>query len=327
MASPNDHSQSTEDKQEEASKKRSNGRRKIPIQVIEDRTRKHVTFSKRRAGLFKKASELCALCGVEMAILTFSERGKLFCFGHPDPDDVVRRYISGGALDDEDDEVTCNELASMVEEHNRRYEEIKRKIEEEKKFADYYQIRQGHNWNNNGHNNSHGFWWDEAHVDGMGLDELEQFMNCLLELRNNVAKQVDKLTGANMSFSTNQMGDGIVDYGNADLNDSVNNLGCANTPYGFSNNPVGMLNNNHSDPIMVMEDAKIDIIAHQSYRLGFMSEMNLEDQIAGKEFNQFSSISQGVELLNLNVMNHRHQVSAMEDQGSSLTNQDSLLKR
>jgi len=86
----------------------------------------------------------CApFAGLKWPFFTFSERGKLFCFGHPDPDEVVRRYVSSGTLDDEDDDVSCNELALMVEEHNRRHEEIKRKIEEEKKFGDYYQIMEG----------------------------------------------------------------------------------------------------------------------------------------------------------------------------------------
>ncbi|XP_074323721.1 agamous-like MADS-box protein AGL62 [Apium graveolens] len=31
-----------------------------------------VTFSKRRAGLFKKAFEICTLCGVKIAIIIFS---------------------------------------------------------------------------------------------------------------------------------------------------------------------------------------------------------------------------------------------------------------
>ncbi|KAK6791477.1 hypothetical protein RDI58_010558 [Solanum bulbocastanum] len=32
-----------------------------------------VTFSKRRAGLFRKACELCTLCGAEIAIVIFSQ--------------------------------------------------------------------------------------------------------------------------------------------------------------------------------------------------------------------------------------------------------------
>ncbi|KAF7127889.1 hypothetical protein RHSIM_Rhsim11G0149200 [Rhododendron simsii] len=50
-------------------KKPSMGRQKIKIAKIEIKNHLQVTFSKRRSGLFKKASELCTLCGVEIAIL------------------------------------------------------------------------------------------------------------------------------------------------------------------------------------------------------------------------------------------------------------------
>jgi len=64
--------------------KKKAGRKKIEIKKIEKSTNKQVTFSKRRTGLFKKASELCILCDVSVAIIVFSPAEKLFCFGHPD---------------------------------------------------------------------------------------------------------------------------------------------------------------------------------------------------------------------------------------------------
>ena len=56
------------------------GRRKIEIQKIESKDRLMVTFSKRRAGLFKKAHELSQLCGATVAVLVFSPAGKPFTF-------------------------------------------------------------------------------------------------------------------------------------------------------------------------------------------------------------------------------------------------------
>uniref|UniRef100_M1DV79 Mads box protein n=1 Tax=Solanum tuberosum TaxID=4113 RepID=M1DV79_SOLTU len=52
-----------------------------------------VTFSKRRAGLFKKACKLCTLCGAEIAYVIFSYDGKVFSFGHPSMDTLVERYL------------------------------------------------------------------------------------------------------------------------------------------------------------------------------------------------------------------------------------------
>lgn len=53
-----------------------------------------VTFSKRRSGLFKKASELSTLCGAEIAIIVFSPGNKVFSFGHPGVEAVIDRYIT-----------------------------------------------------------------------------------------------------------------------------------------------------------------------------------------------------------------------------------------
>lgn len=69
------------------------GKRKIEIKEIEEKNKMQVCFSKRRKGLFGKASELCTLCDAQIAIITFSRGGKAFTFGHPSPDAVINRYM------------------------------------------------------------------------------------------------------------------------------------------------------------------------------------------------------------------------------------------
>ncbi|KAL6333580.1 hypothetical protein AAG906_028765 [Vitis piasezkii] len=56
------------------------GRKKIEIRKIEKKSSLEVTFSKRRTGLFKKAGELCVLCGAEAAVIVFSPGGRAFVF-------------------------------------------------------------------------------------------------------------------------------------------------------------------------------------------------------------------------------------------------------
>ncbi|KAK4842177.1 hypothetical protein QYF36_017036 [Acer negundo] len=56
------------------------GRGKIEIKKIENANSRQVTFSKRRAGLLKKAQELAILCDAEVAVIIFSNTGKLFEF-------------------------------------------------------------------------------------------------------------------------------------------------------------------------------------------------------------------------------------------------------
>ncbi|XP_055805518.1 agamous-like MADS-box protein AGL23 [Solanum dulcamara] len=77
-------------------KKRKRGRQKIPIEKIANKSSLQVTFSKRRAGLFKKASELSALCGAQVAVIVESPGGKLFSFGNPSVDFVINRLEDDG---------------------------------------------------------------------------------------------------------------------------------------------------------------------------------------------------------------------------------------
>lgn len=70
------------------------GRQKIQIVKMEKDSDLQVTYSKRRQGLFKKATELCTLCGVEIGILVFSPGRKVFSFGNPDVRYVFNRFKS-----------------------------------------------------------------------------------------------------------------------------------------------------------------------------------------------------------------------------------------
>ncbi|KAE8038635.1 hypothetical protein FH972_011124 [Carpinus fangiana] len=56
------------------------GRGKVQLKRIEDKISRQVTFSKRKGGLMKKANELAVLCDVEVALLIFSDRGRLYEF-------------------------------------------------------------------------------------------------------------------------------------------------------------------------------------------------------------------------------------------------------
>ncbi|KAK1306323.1 Developmental protein SEPALLATA 1 [Acorus calamus] len=48
--------------------------------MIENKINRQVTFAKRRNGLLKKAYELSVLCDAEVALIIFSNRGRLFEF-------------------------------------------------------------------------------------------------------------------------------------------------------------------------------------------------------------------------------------------------------
>ncbi|KAG5062878.1 hypothetical protein JHK85_004061 [Glycine max] len=78
------------------------GRGKVELKRIENKINRQVTFAKRRNGLLKKAYELSVLCDAEVALIIFSNRGKLyeFCSGHSMAKTLERYHrCSYGALE------------------------------------------------------------------------------------------------------------------------------------------------------------------------------------------------------------------------------------
>mmetsp|Transcript_2586 Transcript_2586/g.2892 ORF Transcript_2586/g.2892 Transcript_2586/m.2892 type:complete len:118 (-) Transcript_2586:99-452(-) len=67
------------------------GRRKIEITFIEDKSRRHITFSKRKAGIMKKAYELATLTGTQVLLLVASETGHVYTFATPKLQPMITR--------------------------------------------------------------------------------------------------------------------------------------------------------------------------------------------------------------------------------------------
>jgi MADS-box transcription factor, plant len=59
------------------------GRGKIEIKRIENAANRQVTFSKRRAGIVKKAREIGVLCDADVGVVIFSSAGKLYDYCTP----------------------------------------------------------------------------------------------------------------------------------------------------------------------------------------------------------------------------------------------------
>ncbi|XP_056288968.1 myocyte-specific enhancer factor 2C-like [Pseudoliparis swirei] len=68
------------------------GRKKIQIARIMDERNRHVTFTKRKFGLMKKAYELSVLCDCEIALIVFNSTNKLFQYASTDMDKVLLKY-------------------------------------------------------------------------------------------------------------------------------------------------------------------------------------------------------------------------------------------
>ncbi|CAK9137932.1 unnamed protein product [Ilex paraguariensis] len=166
----------------------SKGRQKVNMVKMQNESNLQVTFSKRRSGLFKKASELCTLCGAEVAIIVFSPGKKVFSFGHPCVESVVDRFLSrnppqpnGGSGAELYIEAHRN---AKVHELNMQLTHVESQLEGERKRGEMLdQIRRA------GRNQR---WW-EAPIDELNLQQLEILKAAMEDLRENFNNQAQQV--------------------------------------------------------------------------------------------------------------------------------------
>lgn len=72
-----------DEEEDDDDRKQGRERRKIEIKFIQDKSRRHITFSKRKAGIMKKAYELSVLTGTQVLLLVVSETGLVYTFTTP----------------------------------------------------------------------------------------------------------------------------------------------------------------------------------------------------------------------------------------------------
>ncbi|KAK8588936.1 hypothetical protein V6N12_023346 [Hibiscus sabdariffa] len=76
-----------------SSGKKTKGKQKIEMKLIEKEDDKVVTFSKRRSEIYKKISEITTLCGADFLFICFSPAGKPFSFGHHSIKSIAKRFL------------------------------------------------------------------------------------------------------------------------------------------------------------------------------------------------------------------------------------------
>ncbi|KAI4985820.1 hypothetical protein ZWY2020_018450 [Hordeum vulgare] len=158
----------------------STGRHRIEMSLRPDKNSRQVTFSKRRAGLFKKCSELSILCGARVAVVVFSEAGNVFALGSPSMEAVLRLHDRAPvpAADVNDREV----LEEMFRAREATAEQVASEVARMNSIADkVVKAQMGRR-----------YWW-EADVEALGEDELPEFARALDRLRANVRRHADKL--------------------------------------------------------------------------------------------------------------------------------------
>nr|QOC69186.1 MADS transcription factor AP3-1 [Trautvetteria caroliniensis] len=100
------------------------GRGKIEIKRIENQTNRQVTYSKRRAGIMKKAKELTVLCDAEVSLIMFSSSGKCV--------DFISPTISQKEFYDKYQKITRDDL--WKSQYDKMQEELKTLVEINRKL-------------------------------------------------------------------------------------------------------------------------------------------------------------------------------------------------
>ncbi|GAA0153420.1 MADS box transcription factor [Lithospermum erythrorhizon] len=174
------------------------GRKKISMKKIENESHLQVTFSKRRAGLFKKASELCILCDAQVAIIVFSPGNKVYSFGHPSVGSTINKYLTNTNIDNNFADFMLGASQSLtLQELNMDVTNVEKNLAMEKdkgkQLNDLKRSHQGY------------YWWDVPNKDQLTLEQLEMLKKMMERLLNNV--QIEK---QRLSFEANNyMGEAI----------------------------------------------------------------------------------------------------------------------
>ncbi|OWM91241.1 hypothetical protein CDL15_Pgr000185 [Punica granatum] len=84
------------------------------MKKVENDDDRMVTFSKRRSGIYKKASELVTMCGAEVGVVIFSPSGKPFSFGHPSIESIMNKFLKQNGAP-----ITDNRLQAIFDAHCR----------------------------------------------------------------------------------------------------------------------------------------------------------------------------------------------------------------
>ncbi|KAI3410320.1 Aminotran_1_2 domain-containing protein [Psidium guajava] len=161
------------------------GRRKIEIEMVTDSSTRQVTFSKRRTGLFKKASELAVLCAVQIAIVVFSPGGKPFSFGHPNVESIIHRFQNREKTPDEgtSKDAESRDKSTTNDSLNQRLLDLLRRLNAEEKRGEMLEKMV----------KAKGAAKGQPPVDQLGLPELGELKSSLEDLHQKLKDRMNDM--------------------------------------------------------------------------------------------------------------------------------------
>ncbi|PHT27208.1 hypothetical protein CQW23_33188 [Capsicum baccatum] len=114
-------------------RKKTIGRQKIPLVRIEKYANRYSAFSKRRYGLYKKASELVRENDFDLGIFLSSPADKAYAFVHPTQNTIIDRFMNskidlGEQIVSKNSRNTVNQLNDRLNELDKREEVAKERL-------------------------------------------------------------------------------------------------------------------------------------------------------------------------------------------------------
>ena len=176
-------------------RKKTKGRQKIEMKKIENEDNRLITFSKRRFGIYKKASELVTLCGAEVGVVIFSPAEKPFSFGHPSVESVANRFLKQNPPQGDNTHPLVEAHRRVrINELNQQYNELSSQLEVEKERGKALQKLTKARGNKG--------WW-EVPSEELNHHELQKMNQSLEELHKNLFNRIKEkvIAGASSSSS------------------------------------------------------------------------------------------------------------------------------
>ncbi|KAI3470138.1 hypothetical protein Pfo_026801 [Paulownia fortunei] len=159
--------------------KKGKGPQKINMVKLENETNRQVTFSKRCAGLFKKASELSTLCGVESAIVVFSAGNKAHSYGNPNVDTIATRFLNQNTLSrsDHTDPLLLAHNDAVMRQHNQELANLEGQVELEKQHKKKHDSMRKASQSQK--------WCPPPRIDELNYQQLDQMKRSVMSFKHN----------------------------------------------------------------------------------------------------------------------------------------------
>ncbi|XP_011082026.1 proline-rich extensin-like protein EPR1 isoform X2 [Sesamum indicum] len=154
------------------------------MRLIESQDDLYATFSKRRLGLYKKASELSTLCGVDIGIIIFSPTNNPYSFFHPSMESVIERYRNPDQPPNDLARIVEGHTRTRIEQLNKRLDEIldmKEQIKEREKYLDEVDKTRPRGW------------WEQP-IESLNAQQVQEWKEWFGNFHAQVTSRIEELT-------------------------------------------------------------------------------------------------------------------------------------